>query len=126
MLILVPGCQKKCKPEEDVDCWISALEDPEQVEKAIDNIKAIGDRKAEPALIAAFAAQDSKPQHRERIAEIFKKWGTKSAVKPLVAAINFTVGPNKDGRKAKRTNRANQKIASAPSGTSRPSIPSCA
>jgi HEAT repeat protein len=31
----------------------------------------------------------------------------------MIAAIDYTVGPNKDGRKAKRTNRANQKIASA-------------
>jgi len=107
------GCQKTCKPGEDVECWMEALEDPELVEKAIDNLKEIGDKKAEPALIKAFSEFANKPEYRERIAEIFRKWGTKGAVKPMLAAIDFTVGPNKDGRKAKRTNRANQKIATA-------------
>ncbi|MBW1808547.1 MAG: HEAT repeat domain-containing protein [Deltaproteobacteria bacterium] len=112
-LLLLPACQKKCKQGEDVDCWLDALKDPELAEKAIDNLKQIGDKKAEPALIEVFNESTKKPKYREKIAEIFKKWGTKSAVKPMLSGIDWTVGPDKDGRKAKRTNRANQKIASA-------------
>ena len=118
LLALVPllftfGCSSKCKEGEDAECWMKALENPERIEKAIDNLKQIGDKKAEPALVKAFESNASNPKYRERIAEIFKKWKTKNAAGPMIAAIDFTVGPNKDGRKAKRTNRANQKIASA-------------
>jgi HEAT repeat protein len=118
VLALIPvvflfACSSRCKEGEDADCWIKALDDPERIEKAIDNLKQIGDKKAEPALIKAFEASANQPKYRERIAEIFKKWKTKSAAGPMIAALDYTVGPNKDGRKAKRTNRANQKIASA-------------
>jgi HEAT repeat protein len=112
-LLTLPACQKKCKPGQDADCWIEALKDPEQAGKAIDNIKQIDDKKAEAALIEVFSSSANKPEYREKIAEIFGKWKTKAAVKPLLAAIDYTVGPNKNGHKAKRTNRANQKIASA-------------
>lgn len=113
VLPLIPGCQKACKPGEDVDCWISALKDPQQAMKAVENLKQIGDKKAEPALIDLFRASTNEPGIREQIAEIFNKWGSRAAVKPMIDALDFTVGANKDGRKAKRTNRANQKIASA-------------
>lgn len=112
-VLVLPGCSKKCKPGEDAACWAEALKDAEQIDRAIDNIKEIDDKKVEPVLLEVFQAQTTRPEHRERIAEIFDKWKTKEAVKPMIAAIDFTVGPNKDGRKAKRTNRANQKIASA-------------
>lgn len=112
-LVFLLGCQSRCKDGEDAECWIKALDDPEKIEKAIDNLKQIGDKKSEPALLKAFESSANKPKYRERIAEIFKKWKTKSAVGSMIAAIDYTVGPNKDGRKAKRTNRANQKIASA-------------
>jgi HEAT repeat protein len=112
-LVFLLGCQSRCKDGEDAECWMKALDNPEKIEKAIDNLKQIGDEKAEPALLKTFESSANKPKYRERIAEIFKKWKTKSAVGPMIAAIDYTVGPNKDGRKAKRTNRANQKIVSA-------------
>ncbi len=111
--LLLAGCKQKCEPGQDAECWMAALENPELIDKAIGNLKQIGDKKAEPALLAAFAQNNDSPKHREKIAEIFKKWKTKTATKPMLAALDFTVGPNKDGKKAKRTNRANQKIASA-------------
>jgi HEAT repeat protein len=109
----VSGCSKECKPGEDVDCWISALKNPEMVSKAIDSVRKIDDKKAEPALIDLFQASAEDPETRENIAEIFRKWETKAAVKPMVDALDFSVGADKDGKKAKRTNRANEKIASA-------------
>jgi HEAT repeat protein len=112
-VVFLFACQSRCKDGEDADCWIKALDDPERVEKAIDNLKQIGDKKAEPALLKVFESSANNPKYRERIAETFKRWKTKSAAGPMIAAIDDTVGPNKDGRKAKRTNRANQKIASA-------------
>ncbi len=111
-LMLLPGCQSECKPGQDADCWIDALKDPKKIEKAIDNLKQIGDKKAEAPLIEAFKAT-TNPKYRERIAEIFRKWGTKSAVPILIASIDFTAGPDKESMKSKRLNRMNQKIASA-------------
>jgi FOG: HEAT repeat len=107
------GCSKKCKVGDTSNCWIKALNDPEQVEAAVDNLRQLGDKAAEPALVEAFQNATEQPELREKIAEIFNRWQTKSAVKPLLDAIDFTIGPNKDGKKAKRTNRANEKIASA-------------
>jgi HEAT repeat protein len=113
VLLSLIGCSRKCKVGDNPSCWIKALKDPEQAEAAIDNLRQLGDKAAEPALIEAFQNASEQPEQREKIAEIFNKWQTKSAVKPLLDAIDFTIGPNKDGRKAKRTNRANEKIASA-------------
>ncbi len=107
------GCSKKCKVGDASDCWIKALKDPEQTEAAVDNLRQLGDKAAEPALVEAFQNATEQPELREKIAEIFNKWQTKSAVKPLLDAIDFTVGSNKESKKAKRTNRANEKIASA-------------
>jgi HEAT repeat protein len=112
-LLMTPGCKKDCKPGQDADCWMSALKDAEQAEKAVDNLKQIGDKKAEGALIEVFQASTTTPEVREKLADLFKKWESKAAVKPMIEALDFNVGPNKDGKKAKRTNRANQKIASA-------------
>ncbi len=112
-LLVMPGCQKKCKKGDDASCWIEVLKDPEQVEKAVAELKDLGDRKAEQALIETFKAGADKPKIREEVAEIFKKWKTKNAVKPMLEALDFSVGPDKDGKKAKATNLANQKIASA-------------
>jgi HEAT repeat protein len=111
--LLALGCSKECKPGQDLECWIGALKNPEQVSKAIDNIKQINDPKAAPALIDVFAASAEEPETRERLAEMFRKWKVKEAIKPMIDALDFTVGPSKDGKKAKRINRANQKIASA-------------
>lgn len=112
-LVLLSGCQQECKPNEDVDCWIKALSDSQQTEKAVENIKEIGDKKAEPALLEAFKNNEDKPALREKIAEIFRKWHTKEAIGLLRGSIDFTAGPDREGRRAKRTNRMNQKIASA-------------
>ncbi|MBN2498663.1 MAG: HEAT repeat domain-containing protein [Deltaproteobacteria bacterium] len=113
LLLCLPACDRKCKPGEDVECWMQALSSPEQREKAIVEIKALGDKKAEPALVEAFKNAADTPKDREEIAEIFGKWKTAQAVKPMMDAIDFTIGPSKDGKKAKMTNRANQKIATA-------------
>ena len=83
-LVFLLGCSSKCKDGEDAECWMKALENPERIEKAIDNLKQIGDKKAEPALLKAFESSANKPKYRERIAEIFKKWKTKSAVGPMI------------------------------------------
>jgi len=112
-LSTLAGCQQECKPNQDVECWINALSDSQRVEKAVENIREIGDKKAEPALLEAFKSNEDKPAIRERIAEIFRKWHTSEAVPALLGAIDYTVGPDKEGRRAKRTNRMNQKIASA-------------
>jgi HEAT repeat protein len=112
-VFLLPACQQKCKPDKDPECWAEALKNPEKIEDAITNLKKLKYKKAEPALIEAFQAAANQPEHREKIADIFKKWKTKEAVKPLMAGLDFIVGSNKESRKAKRTNRANQKIASA-------------
>jgi len=111
--LLFCACQKECKPGEDVDCWLGALKNPELQEKALDNLRDLNDRKAEPALIEAFKNAEDKPEVREKIAEIFHKWGTQQAVEVMLAAIDYTAGPSSEGRKAKRINLMNQKIASA-------------
>ncbi len=111
--ISLAGCKKDCKLGEDVACWMEALQTPELAEKAVGQLKDLNDKEAEPALVAAFLKAADQPKLREDIAEIFGKWKTKTAVKPMMDAINLTAGPSKDGRKAKATNRANQKIATA-------------
>jgi HEAT repeat protein len=113
VLFSFTACSQKCKVGDSSACWMKALKDPEQAEAAVDNLRQLGDKAAEPALVEAFQNATEQPELREKLAEIFNKWQTKSAVKPLVDAIDFTIGPNKDGKKAKRTNRANEKIASA-------------
>ncbi len=112
-LLALPGCQKKCKRGKDASCWVEALKNPEQVKEAIAELKGLDYRKAEPALVATFKASVDKPKTHEEIAEVFKKWKTKGAVKPMLEALDFSVGPDKDGKRAKATNLANQKIASA-------------
>ncbi len=107
------GCQKKCKKGEDAACWIEALKDPEQIATAVAELDHLADKSAEGPLLEAFKASADKPKIREEIAEIFRDWKTKAAVGPMIEALDYTVGPDKDGRKAKATNRANQKIASA-------------
>ncbi|HOX46772.1 MAG TPA: HEAT repeat domain-containing protein [Myxococcota bacterium] len=107
------GCQKKCKPGQDPGCWAEALADAEQQERAIEELKALGDVKAAPRLLEVFKASADNPKNRENIAEIFGKWQYKEALKPMLEALDYTTGPDKDGKKAKATNRANQKIASA-------------
>ena len=111
--LLSSACQKKCKKGDDAACWIEALQNPEQLETAVAELKALDAKNAEPALIATFKLSADKPKVREEIAEVFKKWRSKAAVKPLLEALDFSVGPDKDGKKAKATNLANQKIASA-------------
>lgn len=112
-LLVLPGCQKKCKKGEDAECWVSALKDPEQAEAAVAELKALNHQVAAPALIEAFQAAADNPKLREEAAEAFARWLTKAAVKPMLEAVDYTVGPDKDGAKAKATNRANQKIATA-------------
>jgi HEAT repeat protein len=112
-LLLVSGCQKKCKKGEDAACWIAALQDPEQAETAVAELKGLDEKSAEPALITAFSAAADNPKLREEAAEAFKKWKTAAAVKPMIEALDYSIGPDKDGAKAKATNRANQKIATA-------------
>jgi HEAT repeat protein len=112
-LLSLSGCQKKCKTGQDTDCWIQAMEDAQQRSKAIRELKSIGDRKAEPALIKAFTAAVDKPKQREELAELFKKWKSKAAAQVMLKAIDYNVGPDADSRKSKTTNRINQKIASA-------------
>ena len=111
--LVAAGCQTKCKKGDDAACWIGALQDPEQIEKAVAELDDLGDKSAEGPLIEAFKASADRPKVREEIAEIFRDWKTKAGVKPMIEALDYTVGPDKDGRKAKATNRANQKIASA-------------
>lgn len=112
-LLVLPGCEKKCKKGEDAACWAEALKDKQQVTKAVSELKALNDKSAAPALLDTFKASADNPKVREKIAEIFKKWKYDKAGKALIEALDYTVGPNKDGKKAKSTNRANQKIASA-------------
>ncbi len=107
------GCEKKCKKGQDVACWTQALGDKARVTKAVSELKAINDKSAAPALLETFKTSSDNPKVREKIAEMFKKWKYDKAVKALIEGLDFTVGPNKDGKKAKATNRANQKIASA-------------
>lgn len=110
---LAPGCQKKCKKDDESSCWIDALQDPEQVEDAVAELKSRNEKSAESAFLAVFKASADRPKVREEIAEAFEEWKTEAAVGPMIEAIDYSVGPDKDGRKAKATNRANQKIASA-------------
>ncbi len=112
-VIWISGCQKKCIPGEGVDCWINALQNPEKVDKAIDNLRQINDRKAETALIEAFQRYTQNPDAEEKIIELLKKWKTKAAIKPMIAALNFEVGASKEDPKQKKVNRINQRIASA-------------
>ncbi len=107
------GCTKKCKPGQDAECWAEALADAEQRDKAIDELKTLGDVKTAPKLLEVFKASADNPRNRENIAEIFGKWQYKEALKPMIEALDYTIGPDKDGKKAKGTNRANQKIATA-------------
>ena len=111
-VIWISGCQKKCVPGEGVDCWINALKNPEQVDKAVDNLRQINDRRAEVALIEAFQRYSQNPDAEEKIIELLKKWKTKAAVKPMIAALNFDVGASTADLKLKKANRVNQRIAS--------------
>ncbi len=111
--LVASACEKTCQPGQDIDCWIDALKNPEMAEKAVENLHDLGDKKAEPALIEAFKGAEDRPELREKIAEIFNKWGTQAALDPMLQAIDYAVGPDKEGRKAKRTNLMNRKLASA-------------
>ena len=98
--LLLPACQKTCKQGEDAECWISALKDPELAEKAIDNLKQIGDKKAEPALIEVFNESAKNPEFREKIAEIFKRWGTVFVLKHDFISVVLDIVVGKHSKKS--------------------------
>lgn len=112
-LSLVSGCQTKCKPGDTEECWVRALSDPEQQEKAVSEIKERDFKSAEGKLIELFKTSSDNPRLREQLAEVFQKWQTKAAAPIMIEAVDYNAGPDKDGKKAKATNLANQKIATA-------------